>query len=136
MARTNTSNRSSDDRFGRVTLSSTAGFWLGTVVFFLVVAVAAAPSPLYGVYRAEWRFSAIVLTAVFAIYALFLLFTLLISGSLSDRLGRRRVISVALFGNTVVCALFLTAHGVPGCSWRARYRGSPLAWQRVHSGPR
>jgi predicted MFS family arabinose efflux permease len=81
-------------------------------VFFLVFAVAAAPAPLYGVYQAEWRFSAIVLTAVFAIYALFLLVTLLIFGSVSDHLGRRRVISVALFVNTVGCALFLTAHGV------------------------
>jgi MFS family permease len=81
-------------------------------VFFLVFAAAAAPAPLYGVYQAEWKFSAIVLTAVFAIYALFLLVTLLIFGSVSDHLGRRRVISVALFANTVVCALFLTAHGV------------------------
>jgi MFS family permease len=96
----------------RPTLSRTAGFWLATVVFVLVFAGAAAPSPLYGVYRAEWKFSTIVLTAVFAIYALCLLVTLLIFGSVSDHLGRRRVISVALFGNTVVCALFLTAHGV------------------------
>jgi MFS family permease len=81
-------------------------------VFFLLFAAAAAPAPLYGVYQTEWKFSAIVLTAVFAIYALFLLLTLLIFGSVSDHLGRRRVISVALFVNTVVCALFLTAHGV------------------------
>jgi hypothetical protein len=81
-------------------------------VFFLVFVVAAAPTPLYGVYQAEWKFSAIVLTAVFSIYAVFLLLTLLIFGSVSDHLGRRRVISVALFVNTLVCALFLTAHGV------------------------
>ena len=112
MVRTHARSRASGERFGRVTLSRTAGFWLATVVFFLVFAVAAAPSPLYAVYRAEWKFSAIVLTAVFAIYALFLLLTLLIFGSVSDHLGRRRVISVALFVNTVVCALFLTTHGV------------------------
>jgi hypothetical protein len=81
-------------------------------VFFLVFAVAAAPAPLYGVYQREWRFSATILTAVFAIYALFLLLTLLIFGSVSDHLGRRRVISAALFVNAVVCTLFLTAHGV------------------------
>lgn len=112
MGRTHATSRAAGERFGRVTLSRTAGFWLATVVFFLVFAVAAAPAPLYGVYQAEWKFSAIVLTAVFAIYALFLLVTLLIFGSVSDHLGRRRVISVALFVNTVVCALFLTAHGV------------------------
>jgi MFS family permease len=100
------------DRLGRPTVSRTAGFWLATVVFILVFAVSAAPTPLYGVYQTGWGFSAIVLTAVCAIYALFLLVTLLIFGSVSDHVGRRRVISVALFGNTVVCALFLTAHGV------------------------
>ena len=113
MARTHTSSRAPGERFGRVTVTRTAGFWLATVVFVLLFAGAAAPSPLYGVYRAEWKFSAIVLTAVFATYALFLLLTLLIFGSVSDYLGRRRVISVALVVNTVVCALFLTAHGVP-----------------------
>ena len=100
------------DRLGRATVSRTAGFWLATVVFILVFAVSAAPTPLYRVYQTEWKFSAIVLTAVFATYALFLLVSLLIFGSVSDHVGRRRVISVALFGNTVVCALFLTAHGV------------------------
>jgi MFS family permease len=99
-------------RSGRVTISSTAGFWLATAAFVLLFAGAAAPSPLYGVYQAEWGFSAIVLTAVFAVYALLLLITLLIFGSVSDYLGRRRVISVALVGNAGVCALFLTAHGV------------------------
>ncbi len=97
---------------GRARLPRTAAFWLAAVVFFLVFAVSAAPAPLYGVYQTEWKFSAITLTAVFAIYALFLLVSLLFFGSLSDHLGRRRVISVALFGNAAVCALFLTAHGV------------------------
>jgi MFS family permease len=112
VARTHPRRRTPGQGFGRVTLSRTAGFWLSTVVFCLVFAGAAAPSPLYGVYQAKWGFSAIVLTAVFAIYALFLLVTLLIFGSVSDHLGRRRVISVSLFVNTLVCALFLTSHAV------------------------
>ena len=44
----------------------------------------------------SWRFSATTLTAVFAIYALVLLATLLVFGSVSDYLGRRRVILAAL----------------------------------------
>jgi hypothetical protein len=112
VARTDANGRVSSARRRRVTLSRTAGFWLATVAFILVFAVSAAPTPLYDVYQAEWKFSAIVLTAVFATYALFLLVALLIFGSVSDYVGRRRVISVALVGNTVVCALFLTAHGV------------------------
>jgi hypothetical protein len=56
-------------------------------VLFLLFFAAAAPSPLYGVYQAQWRFSAITLTAVFAVYALLLLITLLVFGSVSDYLG-------------------------------------------------
>jgi MFS family permease len=61
-------------------------------VLFLLFFAAAAPSPLYGVYQAQWRFSAITLTAVFAVYALLLPITSLVFGSVSDYLGRRRVI--------------------------------------------
>ncbi len=79
---------------------------------FLLISGAAAPSPLYGVYQAQWRFSATTLTAVFAVYALVLLVTLLVFGSLSDYLGRRRVIMVALAAAAGACGLFLAAHGV------------------------
>jgi MFS family permease len=89
-----------------------AAFWLVAGVLFLLFFAAAAPSPLYGVYQAQWRFSAIMLTAVFAAYALLLLVTLLVFGSLSDYLGRRRVILAGLAMAGGACGLFLTAHGV------------------------
>jgi len=93
-------------------LPTDIGFWLAAIVFLLVFAVSAAPTPLYGVYQAEWGFSAITLTAIFAIYAVFLLAGLLLFGSVSDHLGRRRMISIALLANGAVCALFLEANGV------------------------
>jgi phosphoglycerate dehydrogenase-like enzyme len=67
---------------------------------------------LYAVYRAQWKFSATTLTAVFAIYAIFLLVTLLLFGSVADYLGRRPVILAALAISAAACALFLAAHGV------------------------
>jgi MFS family permease len=73
---------------------------------------AAAPSPLYDVYRAQWRFSATTLTAVFAVYALVLLVTLLVFGSISDYLGRRPVILAGLAMTAAGCGFFLAAHGV------------------------
>ena len=76
----------------RAALPRSAAFWLMAGVSFLLFFAAAAPSPLYGVYQAQWRFSATTLTAVFAAYALLLLVTLLVFGSASDYLGRRRVI--------------------------------------------
>ena len=81
-------------------------------MLFLLFFAAAAPSPLYGVYQAQWRFSAITLTAVFAVYALVLLVTLLVFGSVSDYLGRRRVILAGLAMAAGACGLFLAAHGV------------------------
>ncbi len=81
-------------------------------VLFLLFFAAAAPSPLYGVYQAQWRFSATKLTAVFAACALLLLVTLLVFGSVSDYLGRRRVILAGLAMAAGACGLFLAAHGV------------------------
>jgi hypothetical protein len=97
---------------GRAALPRAAGFWLVAAVLFLLLFASAAASPLYGVYQAQWRFSATTLTAVFAVYVLVLLLTLLVIGSLSDYLGRRRVIAVALAAGAGACGLFLAAHGV------------------------
>ncbi len=85
----------------------------------LFLAASAAPTPLYRVYQARWGFSATTLTAVFAVYVLFLLITVLIFGSLSDHVGRRPVIIAALAVDTAACILFLLAHGV-GALFAAR----------------
>src|ERR1700730_541461 len=95
----------------RAALPRAAAFWLVAAVLFLLFFAAAAPSPLYGVYQAQWRFSAATLTAVFAVYALALLVTLLVFGSVSDYLGRRRVILASLAVAAGACGLFLAAHG-------------------------
>jgi len=89
-----------------------AAFWLVAGVPCLLLFAAGAPSPLYGIYRAQLRFSAITLTAVFAIYALVLLLTLLVFGPVSDYLGRRHVILAAVTVSTGACAVFLAARGV------------------------
>ena len=96
----------------RRTAPSRAAFWLVAGVLCLLFFAAGAPSPLYGIYRAELRFSATTLTAVFAIYAFVLLLTLLVFGSVSDYLGRRRVILAALTVTAGACAVFLAAHSV------------------------
>ena len=96
----------------RAALPPTGGLWLAAAVLVLLFFVAAAPSPLYGVYQAEWRFSATTLTEVFAAYALLLLVTLLVFGSVSDYLGRRLVILAGLAMTAGACGLFLAADGV------------------------
>jgi MFS family permease len=85
---------------------------LCAAVFFLLLFASGAPTPLYDVYQAKWHFSTTRLTEVFAVYALILLVTLLFFGSLSDYLGRRRLIAAGLAVNAASCAIFLVADGV------------------------
>ena len=88
------------------------GFWLMACVLGLLVSASSAPSPLYGVYQQKWHFSATTLTAVFGVYALALILTLLVVGPLSDYVGRRPVIIGALVLEIGAVSLFLAADGV------------------------
>ena len=54
---------------------------------------ASAPSPFYPVLQAQIGFSAGTMTTIFGVYALTLLATLLVTGSLSDHVGRRPVLA-------------------------------------------
>lgn len=94
------------------TLPAVAGFWILAGLFLLLFLASSAASPLYRVYQAQFRFSPTTLTAVFAVYVLVLLLTLLFLGSVSDYLGRLPVIAVALVISVAACSVFLTAHGV------------------------
>ena len=84
-------------------------FWIVALTLGLFLFAAAAPSPLYGVYAVMWRFSPAALTEVFAIYAVALLAALLLTGSLSDSLGRRPVILSALLIQIAGMLMFLFA---------------------------
>jgi len=77
-------------------LSRTAALWLNASILVTYLAASTAPSPLYALYREAWGFSALTLTLVFSTYAFALLAALLFTGALSDHLGRRQVILVAL----------------------------------------
>lgn len=67
------------------------GFALAIVTQIAMMTGASAPSPFYPVLAAEIGFDAIVISAVFAVYAVALLLALLSAGSLSDHIGRRPV---------------------------------------------
>jgi len=100
------------ERSGRRTLPDAAAFWILAVLFLMLFYASAAASPLYRVYQVQFRFSSATLTAVFAVYVLVLLITLLFFGSVSDYLGRLPVIITALVLSVAGCAVFLAAHGV------------------------
>ncbi|MDT5233652.1 MAG: hypothetical protein QOI39_4152, partial [Mycobacterium sp.] len=78
----------------------------------MVPAASSAPSPLYPVYQADFGFSALTLTVIFAVYVFALMASLLTVGRLSDYLGRRVVLAGALAVEAGAMALFLVADGV------------------------
>ncbi|MBA5961203.1 MFS transporter [Pseudomonas lactis] len=86
---------------------SSLAFLVIMVLTFL--AASSAPTPLYQVYQDHLHFSAAMLTAIFGVYAVSLLAALLTVGSLSDYLGRKPVIFVALLLNSVAMLLFINA---------------------------
>lgn len=89
---------------------------LALVVYVLTslgfFAASSAPTPLYGLYQQVWGFSSASLALVFGIYALALLAALLVTGSLSDHIGRRPVILGSLALEIVAMILFVDASGL------------------------
>lgn len=67
------------------------GFILAIAAQIAMMVGASAPSPFYPVLAAEIGFGSVVISAVFAVYAVALLLALLSAGSLSDHIGRRPV---------------------------------------------
>jgi hypothetical protein len=93
-------------------MSRPVAFWTAGALLGSFLVAAAAPSPMYSVYQQEWGFSAITLTAIFGVYAVALLFSLLFFGGLSDHLGRRPMLFAALGIQIAAMTLFLVAVGV------------------------
>src|SRR4051794_7977829 len=93
-------------------LSRSRAFWAMASIAVTFPAASAVPSPLYTVYQQRWGFAPSTLTEVFAVYALALLASLLVVGALSDHVGRRPVLAVAIAGEALSLVLFLVAGDV------------------------
>jgi MFS family permease len=95
-------------------LPPTAAFLLLASLTVSFLAGSSAPTPLYGVYMAEWGLTPLMVTVIFGIYALAVLVALLIAGRLSDHLGRRPVLLAATLAQAVTMIIFITATDVTG----------------------
>jgi MFS family permease len=98
---------------GRRTLPASAALYLLASIVVSLLAGSSAPTPLYAIYQGQWGFSPITTTIIFGIYAIAVLSSLLVFGRLSDHVGRRPVLLVALAVQMVTMVLFATADGVP-----------------------
>jgi predicted MFS family arabinose efflux permease len=93
-------------------LSPTAALFLLASIVVSFLAASSAPTPLYAVYQAAWGFTPITTTVVFGVYALAVLAALLTVGKLSDHVGRRPVLLVALGLAAISMVVFATADSV------------------------
>jgi MFS family permease len=93
-------------------LSPITSFFLMASITVTFLAGAAAPTPLYPLYQAQWGFSSLAVTVIFAVYAIAVLAALLVLGRLSDHVGRRPVLLAAVAGQLVTMWLFATADGL------------------------
>lgn len=82
--------------------------WLA---WLFVMAGANLATPLYAVYAKRFHFSSLVLTTIFATYAVVLVPSLVLFGRLSDRLGRRAVVVLGLTTAVAGLAVFAAAQG-------------------------
>lgn len=87
-------------------------FWLLALMLGFFLFAASAPSPIYPIYQRLWHFSSITLTAIYSVYALGALVALLVTGRLSDHVGRRRIVIVALMIQIAGIGAFLPADGI------------------------
>jgi MFS family permease len=93
-------------------LSAPVAYGLVAGIIGLALFASGTPSPLYGIYRELWGFSPVVLTLVYATYAFGVLAALVLAGRVSDEVGRRPVLLVALGTLMAATVLFMVADSV------------------------
>ncbi|MET1249414.1 MFS transporter [Sporolactobacillus sp. STCC-11] len=81
-------------------------FWLVAYSLCITLLGTNIPSPLLAVYRAQWHLSPSLVTLLFAIYAVVVIPTIIISGQLSDQLGRKKLLTPGVFFIIVGSLLF------------------------------
>jgi MFS family permease len=70
------------------------------------------PTPLYGLYQEKFGFSELMVTVIFATYAIGVITALVVFGRLSDQVGRRRALLPGLGLSALSAVAFLLAEGV------------------------
>ena len=93
----------------RRTLPNRVAYLLAASVIGVGLFASVTPSPLYHAYSVMWHFSPLTLTLIYATYAFGVLASLLLFGSVSDDVGRRPVLLVALGTLMAATVLFMLA---------------------------
>src|SRR5918912_3355855 len=94
------------------TLSQPLAYALSAGIIGFALFASATPSPLYETYSRLWDFSPVVLTLVYATYAIGVLAALLLAGRASDEAGRRPVLLIALGALIGASLVYMLAESV------------------------
>ena len=89
-------------------------FWIVAAAFGVNLAFSAVPTPLYVIYQHRDHFSTLMITVVYAVYALGVIASLFLGGHVSDWVGRRRVLVPALGFNVLSAVLFIAFPSLAG----------------------
>lgn len=84
-------------------------FWAVSYALLVLLTGTNLATPLYGTYERLFGFSALTVTAIFAAYIAALIPSLLVTGPLSDTIGRRAVLTPALIVAAAGAAVFALA---------------------------
>src|ERR1700689_515701 len=88
------------------------GYYLTAVILLAIMTGGTLPIPLYVLYEKQMGFGPLGVTVVFAAYVVGTLFALVALGDLSDHIGRKKVLAVAVACAAASTALFLAASGI------------------------
>jgi MFS family permease len=87
-------------------------FAIAAYAFAVTMLGTTLPTPLYVFYQAEFGFSTLMVTVIFATYAVGVIAALLLFGRLSDEVGRRRLLLPGLALSALSAVAFLLAQGL------------------------
>ncbi|MEU6062227.1 MFS transporter [Streptomyces sp. NPDC047097] len=101
------------DAAGARRTGSHPGYLAAALVFAVGMAGTTLPTPLYGLYQEQIGFSELMVTVVFAVYAVAVIAVLVLAGNYSDVVGRRPVLLVAMGLSAASAGCFLLEAGLP-----------------------
>ena len=97
---------------GRQVRARRRGYVLTAGVLLVMMLGGTLPIPLYVLYEKQMGFGPLGVTVVFVAYVLGTLLVLVALGDLSDHVGRRKVLALAVLGAVISSGLFLAASSI------------------------